>query len=183
MTKGLVRKSQAFLNACISGRSTLMPQRKTKIFRVYTDPIDMNEKSYNITREKHLDHMVRVVPLIVLVYAIQCYVLSNMEGPIGVKMLWAIGGLLITMIVGFVSYDVYHQVTLFDEHLEITYYRFKMAIPFEDIVAVYITDPNESFGTVKVQTRKTNYRFYFVDDVAKIKSWIEEHQKVVPLAA
>ena len=36
-----------------------------------------NEKTLTLSREKHLDHMVRVVPFIVFCYAVQCFIITK----------------------------------------------------------------------------------------------------------
>ena len=55
----------------------------------------MSDPTFNITREKHLDHLVKVVPLIVLGYGVQSYLLMQMKGPFGSTTLFVLGAMMI----------------------------------------------------------------------------------------
>lgn len=143
----------------------------------------MNTSTYQITREKHLDHLVRVVPIIVLAYAVHSYILLQMEGPLGPDMLMIMGGLLVMMISAFVAYDVHHEVTLYEDRLEIKFLGLKQIIPFDDILTVHAYRPEDSFGTIFIQGKRQHARLYFVDDADKIKKWIEQRKTSLPLAA
>ncbi len=127
-----------------------------------------------ITREKHLDHMVRIVPLIVMGYAIQCYIISGMETPIGSTSLIVLGGLLCMMIAGFVTYDIKHQVVLSDQGLEISFFHWKRSIPYSQVYTVTNSSPETHFSTITILCEKKKLRFYFVDDAAKFCKTIEE---------
>lgn len=131
-----------------------------------------------ITREKHLDHMVRVVPLIVFAYAIQCYFISSMS-PIeyATDGLLFLGACLGMMIAAFVTYDLTHVVKLAEDSLviEVKWLNIKNEISFVEIKEVVVSQPGESFSGLKLilkSGRKVN--FYFIDDADKIKAWIEK---------
>lgn len=144
----------------------------------------MSETTYTITREKHLDHLVKVVPLIVLGYAIQCYVLSQLKGPLGASTLVVLACSLVLMIAGFITYDVKHKVVLFDEHLEVSFLSRNRSIAFHQIQEIILQEERGSFSTVLLRTDFGKIRFYFVDDADKIKAWIESRKSSsLPLAA
>jgi uncharacterized membrane protein len=131
-----------------------------------------------ITREKHLDHMVRVVPLIVFAYAIQCYFISSMS-PVeyAVDGLLFLGACLGLMIAGFVTYDLTHIVKLESENLviEVKWLNIKNEISFVEIKEIVVSQPGESFSGLKLvlhSGKKVN--FYFIDDADKVKAWIEQ---------
>lgn len=131
-----------------------------------------------ITREKHLDHMVRVVPLIVFAYAIQCYFISHMS-PVAhaTNGLLFLGACLGMMIAGFVTYDLTHVVKLDYERIsiEVKWLKFKNEISFADIKEVVVSHPGESFSGLKLVLQSgKKINFYFVDDAEKVKAWIEQ---------
>ena len=93
-----------------------------------------NGKSFTITREKHLDHMVRVVPFIVFCYAVQCFVIMKVSpGSFSTISLSILGGFLALMIAGFITYDVKHQVILNEGSLNIRFLGSDKTILYDDI--------------------------------------------------
>lgn len=131
-----------------------------------------------ITREKHLDHMVKVVPLIVFAYAIQCYFIAQM-GPVeyATTGLLFLGACLGMMIAAFVTYDLTHIVKLDDEGLsiEMKWLGYRREMKFSELSEIHVSEPGESFSTIKIVSKSgKKYGFYFVDDAEKIKAWIEE---------
>jgi len=132
----------------------------------------MSGKCLKLTREKHLDHMVKVVPFIVFVYGVQSYVLWKIDGPISGTSLLVLGFLLVSMIGIFLVYDLKHSVEFFEDRLETSFLSFKKTILYSDIKSIETTDPTQSFGTIYIKYHKTQSRFYFVDDVDKIKDWV-----------
>lgn len=136
----------------------------------------MNNPNFTITREKHLDHLVKVVPFIVLAYAIHSYILLQMRGPFGAEMLMLMAGLLVMMIGGLVTYDVKHRVVLHYDRIEISFLGMTQIIPFSEIITVVVFRPEDNFSTVFIMGRQQKARLYFVDDAEKIKKWVEEHR-------
>jgi hypothetical protein len=143
----------------------------------------MKAPIFKITREKHLDHMVKVVPFIVLIYGIQSYVLWKIDGPISGGSLLVLGCLLVTMIGSFLVYDLKHQVLFFEDHLEIEFLGLKKSLNYSDIMTIETSDPSESFGSLHLKANKKSIRLYFVDDVGKIKEWILNQKSPEQLAA
>jgi hypothetical protein len=136
-----------------------------------------NGKSFTITREKHLDHMVRVVPFIVFCYAVQCFVIMRVSpGNFSTISLSILGGFLALMIAGFITYDVKHQVILNESSLNISFLGSDKTILFEEIWLIEINEPGQTFSTMRLQTAQGKATFYFIDDSEKIKQWIETRQ-------
>ena len=137
----------------------------------------MNEKTYTVTREKHLDHMVRVVPIIFLVYGMHGFLMVRHMGPVGSELSLMTGISLGLMIAMLVLYDTKHKVTLFDGYLEVNFLFFnKKTISFSDISQVEVMGPTESFQTVVFKTDHNKMTLYFVDDAHKIKTWIDSNK-------
>lgn len=132
-----------------------------------------------ITREKHLDHMVKVTPLIFLGYGLQCYFLMQMNATGISKHVLGLGLALALMIGLFLLHDVYHQVSFFEEYLE-SGWRFsgkKKTINYSDIESVEISEKDQSFATLIIRlSNKKKIVFYFVDKPEELKTWIEQHK-------
>lgn len=138
----------------------------------------MMKSEFSITREKHLDHMVRVVPFIVTAYAIQCYFILQM-GPVdfAVEGLFFLGGCLVSMISCFVTYDLTHAVKFQDKDLKISikWLGYEKTISYEELSAIEVSDPGQNFSTLRLKTHGgKKYGFYFIDDADKIKTWLEQ---------
>lgn len=139
---------------------------------------------FRITREKHLDHMVKVVPFIVGCYAFQCYVILHSTPNEFAKIsLSVLGGFLAIMIGGFVTYDLRHEVEVFEDHLRISFFNQIKTINFSDIVSMQINEPGQSFSTLTLKTAEGVHRLRFIDDAEKVKKWIEENSIRTELAA
>jgi len=131
-----------------------------------------------MTREKHLDHMVRVVPFIVLCYAIQCYVIYQMApDEFSTLGLTVLGGFLAFMVGAFIIYDLKHKVEFQADGVSISFLGSHKLISYEDIWSVEIKDPGENFSTMVMTGQDQKHTFYFVDDAEKIKKWIEEKKQ------
>lgn len=143
-----------------------------------------NEESFQITREKHLDHMVRVVPFIVFCYGIQSFVIFNMNpGEFSTISLSVLGGFISLMIASFIFYDLQHQVHLNSSDLTIQFLFKKCCLRYEDIQIVEVKDPGQTFSNLIIKTKHEKYIFYFIDDAEKIKMMIQEKKKIELKAA
>jgi hypothetical protein len=137
-----------------------------------------------ITREKHLDHMVKVVPFIVFCYAVQSYIiLSISPGEFSTIGLSILGSFLALMIAGFITYDLNHKVKLSENFLTISFFWLQKEIHYQDILEIDIQEPDQSFSAVTLITTAGKTRIYFCDDAVKIKTYIESKKTPELLAA
>lgn len=144
----------------------------------------MKTGKWYLTREKHLDHMVRVVPFIVFCYAVQCFMIMKISpGEFSQTSLMVLGGFLAMMIGGFISYDLKHTVELSENELCIRFFSSHKTVKYEDIWEVLVSEPGQSFATVTLKTQSGNFSFYFIDDAEKVKAWLEEKRKLPSMAA
>jgi hypothetical protein len=121
-----------------------------------------------LTREKHLNHLVRVVPLLSLAYGIQSYLMMKWSqgGPTGALVL-LLGVCLAISVLGMAFYDQRHQV-LFDEAgfrvrpvLGLRWRRFTR----EDVSQVEIEGGEDEFQNVTVHLKRgRSLVFRFVDN-------------------
>lgn len=128
---------------------------------------------FSITREKHLDHMVRVVPLIALMFGVQGYILMKIHEGLGGAAIFVLAGCLISLITAFITYDVKHQVTFFEGHLEMKFMGLKKSISYSDITAVFVSEAGQTFASVHLKTTTGKHTFFFVDDADAIKAFLE----------
>lgn len=138
----------------------------------------MTNTEFFVTREKHLDHMVKVVPFIVCAYALQCYFIVKL-GPVEFAMdgLFFLGGCLVSMIMGFVTYDLTHVVKFQEEtfSVSINWLNYHQTYAYQDLASIEITEAGQSFSTLTLTTRSgKKFGFYFVDEADKIKAWLEK---------
>ena len=144
----------------------------------------MKGEEFQITREKHLDHMVKVVPFILAFYGIQCFLILQIGvGGITSTGLSAMGVLLALMISLLVTYDLKHKVWLKEGSLNIEFFGYGKEIDYKSIQSMVINDPGQSFSSIDFLTPKGKVTLYFVDDAEKVKKWIEDKQGSLPLAA
>lgn len=132
-----------------------------------------------LSREKHLDHMVKVVPLIVLGFAIQSYVLMSMKNSLGINSVFVLGACLCAMIGAFIIHDIKHVVTFHSDFLESKFLFFSHKVFYKDISGISISDPKQSFATLRFKANGKKHTYFFIDDAEEIKSFIEAAQAPV----
>lgn len=141
--------------------------------------LSMNEeKTPKLTREKHLDHMVKVVPFIFLCYGIQCFTLykigySAITGPT----LLFLGVALAVLTGAFTVYDLKHELQLHEDHFTVKFLWYKKDVPYNTILNIDVHESEKSFCRLKVSTLKSKHTFYFVDNGEEIKSWLTDRLK------
>jgi hypothetical protein len=143
---------------------------------------DIKEAKFEkkIERNFHLEHLANVAPLIVFAYGIQCWLmmhffeghkLSTFAVPLAISL-----GL---MIVSLVVYDSYYNLTLFDDHLEISFspLGIKKEVSYADLKEIEVLDESASFSNIIFVTNDGHSKvLYFVDDANSIKEFIEERK-------
>jgi hypothetical protein len=145
----------------------------------------MKKVPFAISRENHLDHMVKVVPLIVMGYGIQCYFILNAgHTEFATNCLLGLALGLGLMIVSFITYDLKHQVHFSDESLEIRFYSFSKKISYDEIVKIDISHEGQSFTNMTLTIKSgSKHRLFFIDDGDKIRSWLIDQKKPLARAA
>lgn len=142
-----------------------------------------NKTPFVLTREKHLDHMVRVVPLITLAYAIHSYLILQMNSPLGEGSLSLLGVGLVLIVAGFITYDLKHRVTLHQNHMEVSFLGQKQTILFQDITKVEVYEKGHSFASLIIWHAKGKTVFYFLDSAQEALEFIQSARAPVSEAA
>ncbi|MFL5785954.1 MAG: hypothetical protein ACJ76H_15150 [Bacteriovoracaceae bacterium] len=131
---------------------------------------------FQLTREKHLDHMVKVVPFIVLMFGVQGYVLTKIHEGFGGGAIIFLAVCLVSMITAFITYDVKHQVHFMEDYLEVKFLGLHKKVFYADITAVHVSESNQSFASVQIRTKSDKHTFLFVDDADGIKNFLESRK-------
>lgn len=138
---------------------------------------------FTLTHEKHLDHMVKVVPFIALMFGIQGYILTKIHEGLGGAAIFVLAGCLISMITAFITYDVKHQVTFFDDHLEMKFLGLNKKILYTDLVFVGISESNQTFASIQIRGLHFRHTFFFVDDADAVKAFLDSRRTPTDLKA
>lgn len=139
------------------------------------------EIKHQLTREKHLNHLVRVVPLLCLAYGVQSYMMMSYAagGPTGTLVL-LLGISLAMSVIALVTYDNHHVVTWTDDgfSLRAPWTFGAKSVTRADIHAVDVIGEPDEFQTVIVQLKdQRRLRFYFVDNGHEFKQFMEAKQE------
>jgi len=132
------------------------------------------ENSSTLTREKHLNHLVRVVPLLALAYGIQGYLMMSWavsEGPTG-SLVLSLGFSLAVSVLLMVGYDQRHQVAFNREGFVIKapWLFGPKARTWDQVTAIEIIGGPDEFQTVVVKLQRGGHTFYFVDNGHEFKA-------------
>lgn len=135
------------------------------------------ENYQTLTREKHLNHLVRVVPLLALAYGIQGYMMMSWaeEGPTGLLVL-SLGFSLAISVMCMVGYDQRHQVSFNGEGFQVKapWLFGKHHKTWDMVKEIEIIGTEDEFQTVTVKLhKKGSYTFYFVDNGYELKKQFE----------
>jgi hypothetical protein len=128
---------------------------------------------FQLTREKHLDHMVKVVPFIVLMFGVQGYVLTKIHEGFGGGAIIFLAVCLVSMITAFITYDVKHQVLFSEDFFEVKFLGLHKKVMYSDIVSVQISESNQTFASIQIRTARDRHTFLFADDADGIKAFLE----------
>ena len=139
----------------------------------------MNKRAIaKLTREPHLTHLTRVLPLIVGIFALQCYLVSQMNpeasvGNYAIFMAMSLGILIASL----VYYDTKHLVLIFEDRLFIQnpLFNSQRVLMLDEISEVLTTDQEVNFASMIFKLKDGDKIYlYFVDYPQHVKKLIEE---------
>lgn len=133
-----------------------------------------------VGRENHLNHIINVLPLITVVFGIQCYIMSQITpaGEYGDFPLY-LAGSLIAFICGLFYYDKNHHVIFYQDHMHINFSLFgtNKVIHYKDIREIIGPEEECKFSSLMIKTREQgNIILHFVDYPLTVKSLILEQK-------
>lgn len=134
-----------------------------------------------ITREKHVNYMVKLAPYLMVAIVIQSYLYSRFfPGPVAqdIGIFLATGVAMI--LAGFYAYDHFHQVQLKENYLEISIrpLKYQEEILYRNIESYEIMPTRNGFSNVKLILRDGHaVKIYYLDDAENFIQWIKQKQQ------
>jgi hypothetical protein len=140
------------------------------------------EKQTHLTHEKHLNHLVRVVPLLCLAYGMQSYMMMSFAkaGPTGTLIL-LLGVSLAMSVIALVTYDNHYNVSWVDDHFTVKKpWSWKTeTFKRQEVQSIEVIGEVDQFQTVVVKFQnKKRLTFYFVDNGHDFKKSMEHSQEL-----
>jgi len=130
------------------------------------------ENYKTLTHEKHLDHLVRVVPLLCFAYGVQSYMMMSFArgGSTGL-LIFTLGISLAVSVMALVTYDYKCIVRWNSEKVMMkSPWNFEFTtVAILEINKVDIIGEEDEFQTVIIKVAKKSYTFYFVDNGYELK--------------
>jgi hypothetical protein len=141
----------------------------------------MDDIIAKIGRKNHVSHLISVMPLITLVYGIQCYLIFKFSDGMPVGDYALLLGCSLAFFISFlIYYDNQHHVFICRNHLHIYFPLFgtNLEIKYDSIEEIIAPTEECNFSTIIIKTKeKNNHVIYFVDFPVSVKMIIEEQMK------
>jgi hypothetical protein len=131
-----------------------------------------------IGHQNHINHLITVMPLITMVYAVQCYVMWKFSPDMLIGDYAITMGCVLSSFIGImVYYDNNHHALIYEDKLHI-YFGLtgtNKIIEFSGIDQIISPDEEVNFSNLIIKTKdKKNHVFYFVDHPFLVKKLIEK---------
>jgi hypothetical protein len=139
----------------------------------------MKKETPILSREKHLDHMVRMLPFLTLSYLIHAYALMHIAPvPFTKDLLLLMALTLIAAVLSIASYDLHHALEVNEDHLVSHYHGwFMQKIYFQEIKELECVNQGSTFGHLKIHlVGGKALTIYFLDAPEDIKKLIQKAQ-------
>jgi len=134
------------------------------------------ENYKTLTHEKHLDHLVRVVPLLCFAYGVQSYMMLNFaRGGSTSLLIFTLGISLAVSVMALVTYDYKSVVRWNNENIIMkSPWNFSFTtVSFRDVQQMDIIGEEDEFQTIIIKLQNKSYTFYFVDNAFELKQTFE----------
>lgn len=129
-----------------------------------------------IGRQNHLNHLVAVMPLITIVFCVQCFVMYKFAPEMNIGDYALSLGVMLSSFIGMmVYYDNNHNVLIYPDHLHVHFgiLGTNLKINFEDIIEIITPEEECPFSNMIIKTKEKRHVFYFVDYPVHVKALIE----------
>lgn len=131
----------------------------------------MNKPLHTVTRTSHIDHVIRLLPLITLLFLGQCFLLKSLIQDIAIgNLCFMMGSILITLVGFMYYYDISHTVEVYPNHIVSNFPPFmgQQIINFKDVADIRVADVDMDFSNVKIILHNGDiYSVFFVDNPKK----------------
>lgn len=133
----------------------------------------MDTQKLNITREKHSDHMVRIVPFITFLYGIQSYILFSINPSKQTGQLIFVMGISLGLsVLCLLFYDIKHHVEVAQDHLLISWAGLTQGkkVLFSTITKIDVSGEEGEFNNVTLTLLgNKKIMIYFIDQGHELK--------------
>jgi hypothetical protein len=146
---------------------------------------------FEVTRQEHLNHLQRMMPLLAGIYLIQCFLLLNFitDMPVG-DICFLVAIFISVGICGLYAYDNYQKTLIFGDSI-LSYFELwggAKIYSLSDIKTVRADSSDLLFGHLEIEFKNgERLRLYFIDrtsDVAKlIEKLVKDQKSTLQLAA
>lgn len=138
----------------------------------------MDNAIARIGRDNHLNNLINKLPLITVIFGLQCFFLMQMSGQINVGEFASMMGLFLIGLVGSLYvYDKYHHVIIYQDQIVVYFspLNTQRVIALSDIENIIAPEEECDFSSISLQL-KTNetVSFHFVDYPVQVKTVIED---------
>ena len=129
-----------------------------------------------LERKNHLNHLTKVVPFIVLLFAIQCFLIYHFMGGVEIFNTVSIIGIgIISLICSLLYYDYNHHIILYQDHLHI-YFSLALTnreIGYDEIENISVGEEGTSFSSVYLNLIDgEKVTLHFIDYPDHVKDFI-----------
>jgi hypothetical protein len=134
-----------------------------------------------IGHHNHINHLITVMPLITLVYGVQCYVMWKFSTDMKIGDYAITMGCVLSSFIGLmVYYDNNHHALIYEDKLHV-YFGLtgtNKIIEFSQIDKIIAPKEDVNFSNLIIKTKdEKNHVFYFVDHPLHVKQLIENQMK------
>ncbi len=137
----------------------------------------MTKPIYIISRQGHIDHFFRVIPIIFVIYCAQCFLFKVLfPSDISIQIwIFTLGAMLLTMMGIFLNYDLHHKVEVFENQLSVKYplLFINKVINIHEIEDIIVAQPGAPFSNLLLKLNNgKKMTFYFVDEAENVAKLI-----------
>ncbi len=141
----------------------------------------MKKPLAKIGRQNHQKHLVKVMPILTVVYCIQCFVMYKFAHDINIgDYALSLGVMLAGLIFSMMYYDNNHHVMIFEDHLHLSFGIFGLdkKIKLTDILEIHTSEEECPFSNLTILTKDDKrHTFFFVDYPVQVKQTIENFKR------
>ena len=141
----------------------------------------MDKAIVKIGRDNHLGNLFSKLPLITVIFGMQCFFLMQMKSQVNVgEFSTLMGACLIALIGSLYVYDRYHHVIIYKDQIVVHFSLFNLhkVIPLSEISFIRAPAEECDFSSITLELKSNEkISFHFVDYPLQVKSIIEDLQR------
>lgn len=143
---------------------------------------ELHPGHYQITRKNHISHLIRIMPIISIIYGLQIMLMRGFSDDFVNESLFFTGLALISFLGYFYFYDQFQKTIISPEKIILEFHPFyeQRAVNIADIREIHIADPAGSFSTITLKLlSKDHIHLYFVDSPDQVATILENYRSAL----